>query len=138
MELASASSPDQEMTMQSANRLAFTVTWDVSDGNAEKAAAIIARFAPEARKELGLELLTVNCCTENPSQFLFYEIFGDAAAFAAHHASFQKADPRRGVAAAEEARAGSIYDAMSDTVPECHTPAPRYRSAHKRCTTRVR
>jgi quinol monooxygenase YgiN len=72
------------MTMQNANRLAFTVTWEVSDGNAEKAADIIARFAPEARKEPGLELLTVNRCTENPSQFLFYEIFADPAAFAAH------------------------------------------------------
>jgi hypothetical protein len=68
--------------MQDANQLAFTVTWEVSDGNAEKSADIIARFAPEARKEPSLGLLMVNRCTENPSQFLFYEIFGDAAALA--------------------------------------------------------
>jgi quinol monooxygenase YgiN len=70
--------------MQNANRLAFTVMWEPSEGNAEAAADIIARFAPEARKESGLELLMVNRCADNPSQFLFYEVFRDEAAFAAH------------------------------------------------------
>lgn len=70
--------------MQNANRLAFTVTWEASEGNAEAAADIITRFAPEARKESGLELLMVNRCADNPSQFLFYEVFRDEAAFAAH------------------------------------------------------
>jgi quinol monooxygenase YgiN len=70
--------------MQNETRLAFTVTWEVSEGNAEIAADIIARFAPEARKELGVELLMVNRCTTNPSQFLFYEVFRDTAAFEAH------------------------------------------------------
>ncbi|HET6306918.1 MAG TPA: antibiotic biosynthesis monooxygenase family protein [Rhodopila sp.] len=65
-------------------KLAFTVTWEVRDGETEAAADIIARFAPEARKEPGLELLMVNQCTTNPSQFLFYEVFTDAAAFEAH------------------------------------------------------
>jgi quinol monooxygenase YgiN len=72
------------LTTQRDNRLAFTVTWEVRDGEAEAAADIIARFAPEARKEPGLELLTVNQCATNPSQFLFYEIFKDAASFEAH------------------------------------------------------
>jgi quinol monooxygenase YgiN len=70
--------------MQNENRLAFTVMWEVSEGNAEIAADIIARFAPEARKEPGLELLMVNRHTTNPSQFLFYEVFRDTAAFEAH------------------------------------------------------
>jgi quinol monooxygenase YgiN len=70
--------------MQNETRLAFTVMWEVSDGNVDAAADIIARFAPEARKEPGLELLMVNRCTANPSQFLFYEVFTDAAAFEAH------------------------------------------------------
>ena len=65
-------------------RLAFTVTWDVRDGEAAAAAAIIARFVPEARREPGLELLMVNQCGSNPGQFLFYEVFQDAAAFEAH------------------------------------------------------
>jgi quinol monooxygenase YgiN len=70
--------------MQNETRLAFTVMWEVSDGNVDAAADIIARFAPEARKEPGLELLMVNRGTTNPSQFLFYEVFTDAAAFEAH------------------------------------------------------
>jgi hypothetical protein len=40
--------------MRNETRLAFTVMWEVSEGNAEIAADIIARFAPEARKEPGL------------------------------------------------------------------------------------
>jgi len=70
--------------MQNANRLAFTVIWEADEGNAEAASDIIARFIPEARKEPGLELLMVNHSADNPSQFLFYEIFRDEAAFAAH------------------------------------------------------
>lgn len=66
------------------DKLAFTVTWDVRDGEADAAAAIIARFLPEARKEPGVELLMVNQCATNPAQFLFYEVFTDAAAFEAH------------------------------------------------------
>ena len=65
-------------------RLAFAVTWDVRDGEAAAATAIIARFVPEARGEPGLELLMVNQCSTNPGQFLFYEVFQDAAAFEAH------------------------------------------------------
>jgi len=70
--------------MQTAAKRAFTVTWEVRDGEAEAAAAIIARFAQEARKEPGLELLMVNQCATNPAQFLFYEVFQDEAAFEAH------------------------------------------------------
>jgi quinol monooxygenase YgiN len=83
----SAPSTKQERTVSTTeqdSRLAFTVMWEVRDGEAEAAASIIARFAPEARKEPGLELLAVNQCTTNPAQFLFYEIFKDAAAFEAH------------------------------------------------------
>ena len=70
--------------MQTQGKIAFTVMWEARDGEADAAADIIKRFAPEARKEPGLELLTVNRSTENPRQFLFYEIFSDAAAFEAH------------------------------------------------------
>jgi quinol monooxygenase YgiN len=70
--------------MQSNVKLVFTVTWDVRAGEEEAAADIIARFAPEARKEPGLELLTVNRSKTNPSHFLFYEVFSDEAAFETH------------------------------------------------------
>ena len=71
-------------THQPDPRLAFTVTWEVRDGEAAAAADIIARFAPQARSEPGLELLMVNQCSSNPLRFLFYEVFKNAAAFEAH------------------------------------------------------
>ncbi len=66
------------------NKPVFTVTWTVRDGEVERARAIIARFAPEARTEPGLELLTVHQAADRPNQFLFYEVFSNDAAFAAH------------------------------------------------------
>jgi quinol monooxygenase YgiN len=71
-------------TVQQDSRLAFTVTWEVRDGEVAAAAGIIARFVPEARKEPGLEFLMVNQSTANPAQFLFYEIFMDPASFEVH------------------------------------------------------
>ena len=71
-------------TTQSDDRLAFTVSWEAREGEAEAAAEIVARFLPEARKEPGVELLMVNRDTANPSHFLFYEVFRDAAAYEAH------------------------------------------------------
>lgn len=65
-------------------KLAFTVTWEVKPGHEQAAAEAVARFAPEARKEPGLDLLMVHQSASNPAHFLFYEVFTDAAAFAAH------------------------------------------------------
>jgi quinol monooxygenase YgiN len=65
-------------------RLAFTVMWEVRDGEAKTAADIITRFVQEARKEPGVELLMVNQNAANPAHFLFYEVFKDAAAFEEH------------------------------------------------------
>lgn len=69
---------------QAEHRMAFTVTWKVREGQEDAAAAIVARFAPEARKEPGLELLMVNRSAADLSVFMFYEVFTDVAAFAAH------------------------------------------------------
>ncbi|HEY1932693.1 MAG TPA: antibiotic biosynthesis monooxygenase [Acetobacteraceae bacterium] len=71
-------------TMQRDGRLAFTVAWEVRDGQENAAAGIIARFLPEARKEAGVELLMINRSATNPLHFLFFEVFKDAAAFEAH------------------------------------------------------
>jgi quinol monooxygenase YgiN len=76
--------PIKEVSMPTTEKLIFTVMWEARDGEADAAADIIARFAPEARKEPGLELLMVNQSTTNPAQFLFYEVFKNAAAFEAH------------------------------------------------------
>ena len=66
------------------NKRVFTVHWIVREGQVDTALDIIARFAPEARKEKGLELLTVQQSAEDPRKFMFYETFTDEAAFAAH------------------------------------------------------
>jgi quinol monooxygenase YgiN len=63
---------------------AFTVHWVVKEGEVDAALDIIARFAPLARTEPGLELLTVQQSAEDPRKFMFYEIFADEAAFAVH------------------------------------------------------
>ena len=71
-------------TQQPDGRLVFTVTWEVRDGEVDTAADIVARFAPEAHKEPGLEFFMVNQSTTNPAHFLFYEVFTNTAAFDAH------------------------------------------------------
>src|SRR4051794_37423548 len=64
--------------------LAVTALWAARDGEADAVAAILARFAPQAQQEPGVKLFLVHRALENPSQFLFYELFDDAAAYQAH------------------------------------------------------
>ena len=64
--------------------LAVTAMWEARDGEADKVGEILGRFAPQARQEPGMKLFLVHRALENPSQFLFYELFEDAAAFEAH------------------------------------------------------
>ena len=64
--------------------LAVTALWEARDGEADNVADILARFAPQARQEPGIKLFLVHRCVTNPAQFLFYELFEDAAAFEAH------------------------------------------------------
>ena len=63
---------------------AFTVHWIVKEGEVDAALDIITRFAPLARTEPGLEMLTVQQSAEDPRKFMFYEIFTDETAFAVH------------------------------------------------------
>jgi len=73
-------------------KLAFTVAWETRPGNEDAASDIVARFAPLARAEDGLELLVVSQNAADTRQFLFFEVFRDAAAFEAHQhtAHFKK------------------------------------------------
>jgi quinol monooxygenase YgiN len=64
--------------------LAVTARWEARDGEADAVADVLARFAPQARQEPGVKLFLVHRAVENPAQFLFYELFEDAAAFDAH------------------------------------------------------
>lgn len=70
--------------MPESDKLVFTVTWQVRPGAEQAAANIVKGFVPEARKEPGVELLMVTRNADDPSRFLFYEVFSDEAAFAAH------------------------------------------------------
>ncbi len=71
-------------TQQITGGLAVTALWEARDGEADAVADILARFAPQARQEPGVRLFLVHRALENPMQFLFYELFEDEAAFAAH------------------------------------------------------
>jgi quinol monooxygenase YgiN len=71
-------------TQQIAGGLAVTAMWEAREGEADAVADILGRFAPQARQEPGVKLFLVHRALENPAQFLFYELFDDAAAFAEH------------------------------------------------------
>jgi quinol monooxygenase YgiN len=71
-------------TQQITGGLAVTALWEARDGEADNVADILARFARQARQEPGTNLFLVHRSVENPAQFLFYELFEDEAAFAAH------------------------------------------------------
>ena len=71
-------------TQQITGGLAVTALWQAREGEADAVADILARFAPHAQREPGVKLFLVHRAVENPSQFLFYELFEDAAAFEAH------------------------------------------------------
>ena len=61
--------------------------WEAKQGEADKVADILRRFLPQAQGEPGVKLFLIGRGKENPAQFLFYELFADAAAFAAHQTS---------------------------------------------------
>ena len=67
--------------------LLIVAQWEAKDGEADKVAAILDRFLPEAQREEGAKLFLISRANENPAQFLFYELFRDEAAFKAHQES---------------------------------------------------
>ena len=67
--------------------LLVVARWETKEGEADKVAAILDRFLPEAQGEEGTMLFLISRAKENPEQFLFYELFRDEAAFKAHQES---------------------------------------------------
>jgi quinol monooxygenase YgiN len=67
--------------------LLVVAQWEAREGEADKVAAILRRFLPEAQREAGVKLFLIGRHNENPAQFLFYELFRDEAAFKAHQES---------------------------------------------------
>src|SRR6516165_12476478 len=61
--------------------------WEAKHEEADKVADILRRFVPHAQGEPGVKLFLIGRGKEDPSQFLFYELFADEAAFAAHQES---------------------------------------------------
>jgi len=96
--------------MLAQQKCVFTVHWIVKDGEVEAALDIIARFAPEARKEPGLELLTIQQSADNPQKFMFYEIFFRCGCVrgASGDGPFQADNPRGGIASPEPSGTGGL------------------------------
>jgi quinol monooxygenase YgiN len=67
--------------------LLVVAQWEARDGEADKVAAILDRFLPEAQSDPGAKLFLIGRGKENPAQFLFYELFRDEAALKAHQDS---------------------------------------------------
>jgi quinol monooxygenase YgiN len=67
--------------------LLVVAQWEAGEGNAERIAAILGKFLPEAQREAGVKLFLIGRGRENPAQFMFYELFRDEAAFKAHQDS---------------------------------------------------
>ena len=67
--------------------LLIVAQWEAKEGEADKVAAILDRFLPEAQREEGAKLFLISRAKDNPAQFLFYELFRDEAAFKAHQDS---------------------------------------------------
>jgi quinol monooxygenase YgiN len=74
-----------ELTKRSG--LLVVATWQVREGQAEKVATILREFLPQAQREPGVNLFLIGRRKDNTNQFLFYELFADEAAFAAHQTS---------------------------------------------------
>jgi quinol monooxygenase YgiN len=67
--------------------LLVVAQWEAKEGLADKVAAILDRFLPEAQKDPGAKLFLIGRGKENPAQFLFYELFRDEAALKSHQES---------------------------------------------------
>jgi len=64
--------------------VAISAIWEAKAGEEDAVAAILTRLGEAARTEPGVKLFLVHRGATNPGQFLFYELFEDEAAFAAH------------------------------------------------------
>jgi quinol monooxygenase YgiN len=67
--------------------LPVVAQWEAREGEAGRGADILARFLPEAQREVGAQLFLISRAKENPAPFLFYDLFRDEAAFKAHQES---------------------------------------------------
>lgn len=90
---AASAQPIKEKSMNTADRvndivkgggLLVVAEWEVKEGQADRVADILRRYQPLAQRSDGVKLFLISRAKENPAQFLFYELFENEAAFAAH------------------------------------------------------
>jgi quinol monooxygenase YgiN len=67
--------------------LLVVAQWEARAAEAERVVEILRRFLPRAQAEPGVKLFLIARSKTNAAQFIFYELFADEAAFAAHQAS---------------------------------------------------
>lgn len=67
--------------------LLIVAQWEAKEGQADNVAKILRDFLPEAQSEPGAKLFLISRSSDNPAQFLFYELFRDEAALKAHQDS---------------------------------------------------
>lgn len=67
--------------------LLVVAQWEAKEGQESRVAEILRDFLPQAQNEPGVKLFLISRATDNPAQFLFYELFRDEAAFKAHQDS---------------------------------------------------
>jgi quinol monooxygenase YgiN len=71
-------------SQQYTSGVAISAIWEAKAGEEDAVAGILARLGEAARNEPGVKLFLVHRGAANPGHFLFYELFEDEAAFAAH------------------------------------------------------
>jgi quinol monooxygenase YgiN len=67
--------------------LLVVAQWKAVPGQEAKISAILDEFLPQAQAEPGVKLFQIARDKADPKHFLFYELFADETAFAAHQAS---------------------------------------------------
>jgi len=64
--------------------LLVVAQWEAKEGQADTVDGILRRFQPLAQGDAGVKMFLISRGKDKPAQFLFYELFADEAAFAAH------------------------------------------------------
>jgi quinol monooxygenase YgiN len=71
--------------MTSSNQgFVITAFWETHPGEEGVIAELLRKFLPDAQKEPGVKQFQIHQNAAKPREFMFYEVFADEAAFAAH------------------------------------------------------
>jgi quinol monooxygenase YgiN len=76
-----------ELYQHAGGNLLVVARWQAAPGQEDRVAGILDQFLPQAQAEPGIRLFQIARGKDDTAHFLFYELFADEAAFAAHQAS---------------------------------------------------